>query len=160
MSVLGEVLVGLAVVIGLAGVVVQVYPGSLIVLAAVVIWGVVTGGAVGWTVAAVAVVAVAVAAVAEYVVAGRYLLRAGVPGRTLLIGGVVGVIGFFVIPVIGLPIGFVLAVYLVELARRRDTAVAWQATVAALKATGIGILVELAGSMVAAGAWVVGLVLT
>lgn len=160
MDAIGEALVGVAVVVGLLGVVIQVVPGSLIVLAAVVVWGVVTGGPVGWTVAAIAVVAVAAAGVLEYVVAGRYLLRAGVPPRTLILGGLLGVVGFFVVPVVGLPLGFVLGVFLVELGRRRERLAAWRATVSAVKATGLGILVELAGSLVATGAWVVGLLLT
>lgn len=160
MSAAGELLVGLAVLVGLVGAVVQVYPGSLIVLAAVLVWAVVTGGAVGWTVAVVSVVAVVLAGVGKFLFAGRYLTRAGVPGRTLLLGGALGVVGFFVIPVVGLPVGFVLGVYLVELNRRHEHEAAWRATVSAVKATGLTILIELAGAMVATGAWVVGLLVT
>ena len=40
---------------------------------------------------------------------------------SLVAGGVLGIIGFFVIPVIGLLIGFVLGVYLAELANRATT---------------------------------------
>ena len=39
---------------------------------------------------------------------------------SLVAGGVLGIVGFFVIPVVGLLIGFVLGVYLAELANRRD----------------------------------------
>ena len=41
----------------------------------------------------------------------------GIPTSTLLLGGVLGVVGFFVIPVVGLLVGFVLGVYLAELSR-------------------------------------------
>ena len=43
-------------------------------------------------------------------------------------GAVLGIIGFFVIPVMGLLIGFVLGVYLAELANRRDQRLAWTST--------------------------------
>lgn len=160
MNAIGELLVGLVIVVGLVGAVIQIYPGSLVVLAGVAVWGVWTGGVVGWTVAVVATIAVLGAGVAKYVYAGRYLKGAGVPNRTLLVGGILGVVGFFVIPVVGLPIGFVLGVYLSETQRRRSHAEAWRATLAAMKATGLTILIELSGALVATGAWVLGLLLT
>jgi len=159
-SPLGEVLVGVVVLVGLVGVVVQVLPGALLVLGAVVVWGVVTGGAAGWTVVVVAVVATVVAEVGKYLLAGRHLRRAGVPPATLVWGGLAGIVGFFVIPVVGLPVGFLLGTYLAELARLRVHATAWRATVAALQATGLTILVELAGALVSTAAWVVGLLVT
>jgi len=156
----GEVLVGLVVLLGLVGVVVQVLPGSLIVLGAVLVWAILTGGWVAWTAFAVGVVAVALAAVGKYVLAGKHLRKADVPGSTLVWGAVVGIVGFFVVPVVGLLLGFPLGVFLAELARRKDAQAAWAATRVALHATGITILVELAGALVAAGAWVVGVLLT
>ncbi|GAA4417482.1 DUF456 domain-containing protein [Georgenia halophila] len=160
MSPLAELLVALVIAVGLVGAVVQVYPGSLIVLAAVGTWGVATGGVVGWVVVAVALVAVTVAGIGKYLYAGKYLKAAGVPNRTLLFGGVLGVVGFFVVPVIGLPLGFILGVYLAELYRLRVQREARQATVQALRATGWTILIELSGAMLATGAWVIGLLLT
>lgn len=156
----GEVLVGLVVLLGLVGVVVQVLPGSLIVLGAVLVWAILTGGWAAWTVFVVGVVAVALAAVGKYVLAGKHLRKADVPGSTLVWGAVVGIVGFFVVPVVGLLLGFPLGVFLAELARRKDAQAAWAATRVALHATGITILVELAGALVAAGAWVVGVLLT
>lgn len=159
MSILGEVLVGLAILVGLVGIVVQVLPGNLLVLGAVLVWAWVTGGA-AWWVFGVAAVAVAAAEVAQWLLAGRHMRRAEVPWSTLVWGGLAGIVGFFVVPVVGLFLFFPAAVFLCELVRRRDRAAAWRATVAALQATGITILVQLAGGLVAAGAWVVGLFLT
>jgi hypothetical protein len=70
-----------------------------------------------------------------------------------------GVVGFFVIPVIGLVVGFVLGVYLAEL-RRVGVNQAWPATVHALKAVGLSILIELLATLCAAAAWVAGVVAT
>jgi uncharacterized protein len=146
--------------VGLVGVVVQVLPGALLVLGAVVVWAAVEGTGVAWAVAAVAAVATVVAAVVKYLLAGRHLKSAGVPNSTLVWGGLAGIVGFFVVPVVGLPLGFVLAVYLAELHRLHDTARARRATVAALQATGITILVELAGALVACAAWLAAVLLT
>jgi uncharacterized protein YqgC (DUF456 family) len=156
----GEVVVGLVVLAGLVGVVVQILPGLFLVAAAVITWGVVTGGPVGWTVVAVAALATGAAFVGQYLLAGRHLRRAGVPVSTMVVGGVLGVVGFFVIPFVGLLVGFVLGVFLVEWLRSRDPGTAWRSTVAALQATGLTILVELAGALVTTSAWIVGLLLT
>lgn len=152
----GEVVVALVILVGIIGAVVQVLPGALIILGAILLWAIVTGGGWAWAVVAVAVLALGGAAVGKYLLAGRHLKRSDVPNSTLVWGAVAGVVGFFVLPVVGLVVGFVLGVYLAELARRRDPAPAWRATVSALKATGITILVELAGALVAAAAWLVG----
>lgn len=160
MSPAGELIVGLILLLGLCGVVVQVLPGGLLVLGAIAVWAVVTGTGWAWTVLAVAVVATVVAGVGKYVLAGRHLRSAGVPTSTLVWGGLAGAVGFFVLPVVGLPIGFVLAVLLAELARLHDRRAAWAATVAALRATGMTILVELAGALVAVGAWALAVLFT
>lgn len=146
--------------VGLFGVVVQILPGTLLVLGAIVLWASETQTGVGWAVLAVAVVAVAAAWVGKYLLAGRGLKKAEVPNRSLVVGGVAGVIGFFAIPVIGLPLLFVLGIYVAERLRLRDRRRAWVSTKAAIRATGVTILVELAGAMVAIGAWAVAIGVT
>ncbi|WP_315095334.1 DUF456 domain-containing protein [uncultured Cellulomonas sp.] len=159
MNSVGDLLVGLVVLVGLVGVVVQVLPGGLLVAGAVIVWGVVTGGVAGWTVVAVAVVVTVLAGIGKYLLAGRHLKRAGVPPSTLVWGGIAGIVGFFVIPVVGLFVGFVLGIFVAEWARVRARQPAWRATVAALQATGLTILVELAAALVATGAWLTALAL-
>ncbi|QGQ18737.1 DUF456 family protein [Cellulomonas sp. JZ18] len=154
-----DLLTTVLVVVGLVGVVVQVLPGAFLVAGAVVLWGVLQGTGLGWGVAVAAVVLTAAAQVAKYLLAGRHLQRAGVPNRTLVWGAVAGVVGFFVIPVLGLFVFFVAAVYVAERLRLGEHATAWRSTVRALQATGLTILVELAGAMLVVGAWVLGLVL-
>ena len=154
-----EVLVALAIAVGLVGVLVPVLPGSLLVGVAVLVWAAEKAEATGWVVAVVALVLLAAGTVVKYLVPGRRLQRAGVPASTLVLGGVLGIVGFFVVPVIGLPLGFVLGVYLSEW-RRLGHREAWPATVHALKAVGLGILIELGFGILAAVTWAVGVVLT
>ena len=83
----------------------------------------------------------------------------GIPSTTQWTGVAFGVVGFFVVPVIGLFLGFVLGVYVAE-RRRLGAEQAWPSTKAALRAVGLSILIELAAGVLAAGCWAVGVVLT
>ena len=154
-----EVLVALAIAVGVVGVVVPLLPGSLLVLGAILVWALDLRTTTAWTVFAVAALFIGLGAVVKYVVPGRRLKEVGIPTSTLVLGAVLGVVGFFVIPVVGLVIGFVLGVYLSELHRLGREA-AWPATVHALKAVGLSMLIEVTASLLAATTWVVGVTLT
>ncbi len=152
-----DVLAGLAILVGLVGIVVPILPGTLLIAVGVLGWAVAVGEPLAWSLAAAALVLLALGQVVKYAVPGRGLKVAGVPNRTLLLGAVLGVIGFFVIPVVGLVIGFVAGVYLSEVQRLGRSA-AWPATKVALKAVGLSILIELAAALLAAGLWVAAVV--
>jgi uncharacterized protein YqgC (DUF456 family) len=154
-----EILVALAIAVGIAGIIVPVLPGTVLVLGAILVWAVQVGTSTGWIVFAVATVLLAGGTVVKYLVPGRRLKSSGVPNRTLLVGALVGFIGFFVIPVVGLFIGFVLGVYVAERARV-GAALAWPSTKEALRAVGVSILIELVAALLAAVAWAVGVVVT
>lgn len=154
-----EILVALAIAVGIAGIIVPVLPGTVLVLGAILVWAVQVGTSTGWIVFAVATVLLAGGTVVKYLVPGRRLKSSGVPNRTLLVGALVGFIGFFVIPVVGLLIGFVLGVYVAERARV-GAALAWPSTKEALRAVGVSILIELVAALLATVAWVAGVVVT
>jgi uncharacterized protein len=154
-----EVLVALAILVGLVGVIVPVLPGLVLVLAAILVWAVDVGGGTAWTVFGVATAVLVVGTVVKYAVPGRRLKSSGIPASTTWFGVALGVVGFFVIPVVGLVIGFVLGVYLAE-HRRVGAAAAWPSTTQALRAVGVSILIELAAGVVAALVWAVGVVVT
>ena len=97
----------------------------------------------------------AVGTVVKYAVPHRRIRDAGVPRSTLVAGAVLGVVGFFVVPVVGLFVGFVGGVYGAE-ALRLGPAQARPATWTALKAVGLSVLIELAAALFAASAWAVG----
>lgn len=150
-----ELLVALVIVVGLVGIVVPVLPGSILIMGAVLVWAVYEGTGTAWTVFAVAITILVIGAVVKYVVPGRGLKASGVPNRTVMLGGLLGLVGFFVVPVVGLPVGFLLGVYLSEV-QRVGRQRAWPATIAAMKAVGLSILVELIAGLLAAAAWTVG----
>lgn len=156
---LTEVLVAVAIAIGLVGIIVPILPGSLLVLVAVVVWAAEVGERTAWLVSAVAVTFLAVGTVAKYAVPGRRLKDAGIPSSTQWTGVAFGAVGFFVVPVIGLFLGFVLGMYVAE-RRRLGAAAAWPSTVAALRAVGLMVLIELVAATLAAATWLVGVFVT
>jgi uncharacterized protein YqgC (DUF456 family) len=154
-----ELLVAVAIAVGIAGIIVPVLPGTILVLGAVLVWALDIGTTTAWTVFAVSTLLLVAGSVVKYLVPGRRLKTAGVPNRTLLVGALLGFVGFFVIPVVGMFIGFVLGVYVAERARVGG-ALAWPSTKGALRAVGASILIELAAAVLAAGVWVAGVVVT
>lgn len=154
-----EVLVALAIAVGIAGIIIPVLPGTLLVMGAILVWAVQVGTTTAWVVFAVATVLLAAGSVVKFLVPGRRLKASGVPSRTLLVGALLAFIGFFVVPVVGMFIGFVLGVYLAERARVGG-AEAWPSTVGTLKAVGVSILIELVAAFLAAVTWVVGVAAT
>lgn len=152
------VVAGLMMLVGLAGIVLPVLSGPLLIVGGVAVWAVPRGDAVGWWVLGIAVLVTVAGQVAKYLLPGRRLKAAGVPTRTLFAGLVLGVVGFFVVPVVGLFLGFVLGVWLAELVRLPDAATAWRSAREALTAVGWSILIELAAGLVTVAVWIGGLV--
>jgi uncharacterized protein YqgC (DUF456 family) len=156
-----EVLVGLAILVGLVGIVVPVLPGSVLIALAVLAWAVVTGTVPAWIVAAVCLVLLAGGATLTWYLATHRTRAAGVPRRSLVVAGLAGIVGFFVVPVVGLllffPAGLFVAEY-VRLRRRGDpepVGRAWASCLVALRATGLGMLGELTLALAASGVWLV-----
>ena len=152
-----DVLVALAIAVGLVGILVPVLPGTVLILAAVLVWSIVASSPTGWVVLGLVTVLLAAGTVAKYAVPGRRLQATGVPTRTLVVGGLAGVVGFFVVPVVGLVVGFVAGVYASEL-QRVGTQRAWGTTKHALRAAGLSVLIELSAGLLAAVTWLAGAV--
>lgn len=156
---LTEFVVGLVIAVGLVGIVVPILPGSVLILLAVLVWAVELGTGTGWAVFALATVFLVAGTIVKYAVPGRQLKDAGIPASTQWTGVALAVPGFFVIPVVGLFVGFVAGVYLAE-RRRLGPGAAWPSTRSALRAVGVSLLIELAAGVLAAATWVAGVVIT
>ena len=154
-----DLLTALAIAVGLAGIIVPVLPGTLLILGAVLVWAVLVAETAGWVVFAVATTFLVVGTIVKYAVPGRRMKTAGVPNSTLMLGAVAAVVGFFVIPVVGFVVGFVLGVYLAEV-RRVGQGAARRTTVHAVKAVGLSLLIELLAGLLAAATFAVGALVT
>ncbi|MGZ5364499.1 MAG: DUF456 domain-containing protein [Mycobacterium sp.] len=156
----GIILVALAIAVGIIGIVVPLLPGTLLVFAAIAVWAVVENNLTAWVTLGVVTALIGVATFIKYTWPVNRMRAADVRTLSLVAGGLLGIIGFFVIPVIGLLIGFVLGVYLAELATRKDQRLAWTSTKHAVKGVALSMGVELAGALLATVAWVFGVYLT
>lgn len=159
MSVEGELLVLLVMAAGLVGIVVPVLPGLLLIWGAGIFWAWADGGGARWAVAALLTLLLVGGSVAKYTLPARSASGAGAPRRTLVLGALGAVAGFFVIPVAGLLVGGVAAVFLAEWQRLGEPAPAWRSTRAVLVGVGIGLLVELAAGVLMIWLWVIAAVL-
>ena len=150
------ILVAMAMAAGLVGTVVPVVPGLGLVWLAALVYGIVDGfGAVG-VVSMAIITLLAVAGTATGVVLPRRAAgAAGASGASLWLGAAVGVVGFFVVPVVGLPLGGAIGIFAGEQLRTRDTAMAWRATRATLAAFGLAALLQLGAGVLMVVAWIV-----
>jgi uncharacterized protein YqgC (DUF456 family) len=156
-----EVLVGLLMLVGLVGTVVPLLPGLLLVWAAGLLWVLADGGGLArWTVLGVLTVLLVVGTVAKYALPGRRAQAEGAPATTLMLGVTGMVVGFFIIPVVGLVVGGVLGVYVAERGRLGNHASAWASTRRVLVAAGIGAIVEIGAGLVMIAVWLVGVLVT
>ena len=71
-----------------------------------------------------------------------------------------GIVGMFVIPVVGFVVGFVGGIFLVEQGRSRDRAQAWARTKNAVVAVVTSMGIELCAGVLIAATWVVGVLAT
>lgn len=145
----------LMMTVGIVGIVVPVLPGLLLVWAGALLYAYEMHDPAGWVVLAVATSLYAAGLVAQYVLPGRRLRAAGVGTPVIAVALAVGVIGFFVVPVIGAPIGFIGSIYLAERVTHRDHTSAWRATTQAVRAVALNIGIELGTALAILMTWVV-----
>lgn len=141
------VLAGLAYIVGLAGIILPVLPGTITIVIATLIWAIVVGGWTSWVAFAMVLLFGAAGMTASYLLTGRRLQAAEVPMWPILVGLASGVVGIFVIPFLGLPIGFIVGLYVSEALRLKDWSRGITSAWVAIKALGVGILIEFSLAM-------------
>ncbi|MBK3553154.1 DUF456 family protein, partial [Streptomyces sp. MBT61] len=83
----------------------------------------------------------------------RRTRRSPRPRRSSASGGVAGIVGFFVVPVVGGVLGYVGAIFGAERLRLGGRGAAWTSVRSVMRATGYAVLVELFCCLLVAGAW-------
>jgi uncharacterized protein YqgC (DUF456 family) len=150
------VLVGLAMAVGVVGTLVPFVPGLGLCWAAALVYGLVEGFETAGIAAFVLITALtAGGTIAGYAVPARVAGAAGASKVSIVLGALAAIVGFFVIPVVGVIVGGVLGVYAGEYARTRDGAVAWRSTRATLTGFGLAALIQLGVAVAIAATWAV-----
>lgn len=147
-----DLIAGIAIAVGLVGIVVVLIPGLPLETVAVVLWAFEDGTTLGWVAAMGALVLTVAVTALKYLRPGRKLRQAGVSTKLLLLAVGAGVVGLFLIPVVGGPLLFVAAIYILQRSRVGSER-AGQATRVALGAIAVSIGIELAGGFLIAALW-------
>ena len=135
--------------VGLAGIIIPVLPGSITIGGALLIWAIWGESGWGWWAFGIGAVFLAAGAVSGMVLTKRGLDRREIPTWPILVGLACGVVGAFVLPALGLVIGFVVGLLVAEYARVKEFSKALETSWVAIKSVGIGMLIELGCAMVA-----------
>ena len=146
----------LLLIVGVMGTIFPILPGSLLTIGTLLVWAWVLGSTASWTAGLIGIALAVVGMSASAILTGRKMRREQIPRGPVIIGVVVGVVGMFIVPVVGLFLGFALGLRLAEYARRKDLASAWRSSVEAMKSMGFGMLIECACASLATFAFVVG----
>jgi uncharacterized protein len=150
-----ELGVALVMAAGLAGTILPFVPGLPLIWGAALAYGLIESfGTVG-VVAMIVITVLLVAGVsAKIVVPQRRASAGGAPRSTLILGALAGIVGFFLIPVVGLPLGAVAGVFVAEYRRTNDWAAARRSTREVVIGFGIGTLIEMGAGLMMIVTWV------
>lgn len=132
----------------MAGIVVPVLPGTITLTITMLVWAILIGGWPAWVGFGLVLILSVIGMSFSYVLTGRRLKSREVPTWAILVAVAGAIIGAFAIPVVGIPVGFVIGLYLAEAIRLKQWKAAFGSTGVALKAIGVGILVELGCALV------------
>lgn len=145
--------------VALGGIIFPILPGSPVAIITMIAWAWILGSTASWATGVIAAALALLGWSAALVLTGRTMRRERIPNTPILIATVAAIVGFFVIPFFGIFVGFALGLFGAEYYRRRDPAAAFRASIEALKAMGIGMLVEIGCIIVAIGVFGVGVLI-
>ncbi|WP_326700706.1 DUF456 domain-containing protein [Streptomyces sp. NBC_01754] len=153
MSVWQLVAVAAVMLLGLAGVLVPGVPGQAIVWAAVLWWALTDTTPAAWAVLIGTTCLMLLSQAVRSLLPARRPRKAAAPRGTLMIAGAAGIIGFFVVPVIGCALGYVGAVYGAERLRLGGHGAGRASVRSVMRSKGYSVLVELYSCLLPVGAW-------
>lgn len=150
---------GLLLAVAVLGTIVPVLPGSLLAIITLLGWAAIIGGPVAWWTAGLAVLVALIGWSASTVLTGHNLKKQLIPRGSILLAVLLAIVGMFVTPVLGLFVGFAAGLLLGEYWRRKNFPEALKAAGSALKAMGVGMLVEFGCAALAASIWMIGVLI-
>ena len=152
------IVTGVLLVVAAVGVVYPVLPGSPVAIAILLVWAAVVGSTAAWVTGVIAALLCVAGWSASAVLPGRRLKQLQVPGWSIAVAAVAGIAGMFLIPVVGIFVGFAVGLLVSEWIRHGEARKAVHYSVETLKAMGAGVLVEFLLLCAAASVWSVGVI--
>ncbi|MER5470605.1 DUF456 domain-containing protein [Streptomyces sp. NPDC002935] len=146
-------LVGVVILLGLAGVLVPGLPGSWLVWAAILWWALSDPQALSWAVLVGATGVLLLAQAVRWMLPPRRLRESGATTRMAVYAGAGAFLGFFLVPVVGAIPGFIGGIYLSERLRLGGQGQAKASVRTAMRAGGWSVLTELFACLLIMGAW-------
>jgi uncharacterized protein YqgC (DUF456 family) len=149
---------GILLAVAAFGTIYPILPGSPVALVVLIAWGWVLGSAASWTAAGVGALFACIGWSASALLTARKLKKQEIPRRSIVIAVLAGIVGMFAIPFFGLFIGFAGGLFVSEYVRRGDYRPALKSSGEALKAMGLGMLVEFTMVSLASSVWMIGVI--
>lgn len=159
MEVIVTIIAAVLMLVAIAGIIFPIVPGSPIALFTMIAWAWILGTSASWSTGIIAAALILVGMSASLVLTGRTMRRERIPNGPVLFALACAIVGLFLIPFVGLFIGFVLGLFGAEYYRRRDVQAALKSSIQALKSMGIGMLIELGCAITALGVFGLGVLI-
>ena len=160
MGPVGEVMIGLTMAIGIIGTLIPVLPGLILVWLAALAWVILDGpDATHWVIFAIMTAIFLIGIGLSFYIPAKSTKNETSPRWTFVVASIFALVGFFVIPIVGLPLGFIFGVFICHLISSREFHRALQATGTSLKAMGLVSLVQCVCGIAIATAWALGLLI-
>jgi uncharacterized protein len=142
--------------LGLLGTFLPLLPGLPLIWLGAFLFGVSEGfHPVGWTAMIMISLLMGAGIAAKILLPKRGASAAGTPRSSLVVGGVAAVMGFFLIPIVGFPLGGAAGIWLAEYRRTKDGVSAWRSTRGAILGFGLAALGELTAGIGMVLTWLV-----
>ncbi len=150
-----EWILAAAMLAGLVGIVVPLVPGLALIWGAALVWAVDERSTSTWIVLGILTLLAVGGVLAGALLPARGASSAGAPRWVLAAGAFGMVVGFFVIPVLGVVVGGPAGIFLAELLRVRDLRIAARTTGETLKGFGLAVAAQLAVGVIMVALWTV-----
>ena len=152
------IVAGLLLAVAAIGTVYPGVPGSVLAIITLMAWAWIMGSSAAWIAAVIGSVMVAAGWAAGAMLTSRKLRQQQIPKRSIAVAMVSAVVGMFLIPVVGVFVGFGAGLFVSEYARRRDFGSSLKSSAKTLKATGIGVVLEFGMVCLAGSVWMIGVI--
>ena len=156
MEIVVTIIAAVLMLLAIIGIIFPIVPGSPVAVATMIGWAWILGSSASWSTGIIAAALCLVGMSASLVLTGRTMRRERIPTAPILIATAAAIVGIFVIPFLGLFIGFALGLFGAEYYRRRDATAAMKSSIEAMKSMGLGMLIEIGCVIISLGVFGLG----